>query len=137
MSMRRALLVLPLLVSASLSAQDIAGRWRTVDENTGEKKSVVEITVLNGIASGRVVEIVDKTRAGRLCTACTDDRKGQPLQGLEIIRGMQEDDGEWSEGTILDPENGKIYDAKLWVEDGKLQVRGYIGFFFRTQEWVR
>ncbi|HRT54643.1 MAG TPA: DUF2147 domain-containing protein, partial [Flavobacteriales bacterium] len=65
------------------------------------------------------------------------DRKDQPVLGMEIIRDMVKDDDEWEDGTILDPENGKVYDCKLWLEDGKLMVRGYVAFFYRTQEWVR
>jgi uncharacterized protein (DUF2147 family) len=40
-------------------------------------------------------------------------------------------------GTILDPEDGKIYKAEIWVEDGKLKVRGYLGMFYRTQTWAK
>ncbi|MCB0773090.1 MAG: DUF2147 domain-containing protein, partial [Flavobacteriales bacterium] len=63
-------------------------------------------------------------------------RKGKPVLGLEIIRGMVRDGEEWNDGTILDPDNGKVYDCKLWVEGDKLKVRGYIAFFFRTQTWL-
>lgn len=117
--------------------QDIAGRWTTIDDNTGAKRSVVEITVVNGTATGRIADLYDKSKLKDTCTECTDDRNGKPLVGLDIIRAMTKDGDEWTGGTILDPENGKIYDCKLWVEDGKLQVRGYVAFFFRTQEWIR
>ena len=40
-------------------------------------------------------------------------------------------------GTILDPEDGKVYKAEVWVEDGKLKVRGYIGFLYKTQTWQK
>jgi uncharacterized protein (DUF2147 family) len=50
---------------------------------------------------------------------------------------MRLSDGTWSGGTILDPESGKVYDCKLWLENGRLMVRGYVAFFFRTQEWIR
>ena len=55
---------------------------------------------------------------------------------MEIIRAMEKDDDEWEDGTIMDPKKGTVYDCKMWVEDGKLQVRGYIAFFFRTQTWL-
>jgi len=45
--------------------------------------------------------------------------------------------GKWRDGRILDPNNGKYYDCQIWLEDNKLKVRGYIGFFYRTQEWIR
>lgn len=74
-----------------------------------------------------------------MCDKCPDDdpRKDQPTKGMVIIKDLVRDGGEYAGGTILDPKEGKIYTCKLWVEDGKLMVRGYIAFFFRTQTWLR
>jgi uncharacterized protein (DUF2147 family) len=60
----------------------------------------------------------------------------KPIVGLEIIRNMEKDGDEYEDGDILDPENGKVYRCKLWVEEGKLRVRGYISFLYRTQTWL-
>lgn len=133
----RAPLLLTILFSFTLGAQDIAGRWVTIDDNTGKRRSVVEITVTNGKAYGRIVEIFDPAKRDRSCEVCTDDRKGKKVLGMEIIRSMERDEDEWENGTILDPENGKVYDCKMWLENGSLKVRGYVAFFFRTQTWVR
>ena len=61
--------------------------------------------------------------------------------GLEIIRGAKKADGKdvWEDGKILDPENGKTYTLKMTPIEGgkKLEVRGSIGPFGRTQTWVR
>lgn len=133
----RYLFLLNFLFSLTLHAQDIAGRWVTIDDNTGKRRSVVEITVKDGKATGRIVEIFDKTKMDKTCDACTDDRKGKKVLGMDIIRNMVKDGDEWEDGTIMDPDNGKIYNCKLWVEEGKLKVRGYVAFFFRTQTWVR
>ena len=133
----RPLLLLLLLAPALATAQGVTGRWTTVDDNTGKPRSVVEITERNGKLSGRIVDMHDKSKIDKLCDKCPADRHNQPLVGLEIIRDMVRDDDEWEDGTILDPETGKVYDCKLWLEDGKLQVRGYVAFFFRTQTWVR
>lgn len=133
----RYLFLLTCLFSLTLHAQDIAGRWVTIDDNTGKRRSVVEITVKDGKASGRIVEIFDKTKMDKTCDACTDDRKGKKVLGMDIIRNMVKDGDEWEDGTIMDPDNGKIYSCKLWLEEGKLMVRGYVAFFFRTQTWVR
>lgn len=133
----RHLLLLCLLFNLSLNAQDITGRWVTIDDNTAKRKSVVEIVMTDGKASGRIVEILDPAKRDRTCEACTDDRRGKKVLGMEIIRNMQRDGGEWKGGTIMDPENGKVYDCKMWLEDGELKVRGYVAFFYRTQTWVR
>jgi len=37
----------------------------------------------------------------------------------------------------MDPETGKVYDCKIWLENGQLKVRGYVAFFYRTQTWLR
>jgi uncharacterized protein (DUF2147 family) len=64
----------------------------------------------------------------------------KPLVGLQIVRYLTWDGSEWEGGTIVDPENGKIYSTKMWLDESnpnKLYVRGYIGPFFRTQTWLR
>lgn len=129
--------ILTIMCAAALHAQDIAGRWTTIDDNTGKPRSVVEITVNDGIATGRILDLHDKTKLEKTCQECSDDRKGRKIIGLDIIRGMKAKGKEWSGGTILDPENGKVYDCKMWVENGQLKVRGYVAFFYRTQTWVR
>lgn len=137
--MRYTTFVLLALLAMPLCSQSIAGRWMTIDDNTGKIRSVVEIAVESGKASGRIVQLFrgPGEEQDPVCKECTDDRKGRKIIGLDIIRDLVLSDAEWTDGTILDPENGKIYDCKLWVEDGSLKVRGYVAFFFRTQTWVR
>ena len=53
---------------------------------------------------------------------------------------IQKKGDEYKGGTILDPQKGKEYDCKIWLEEddtNKLNVRGYISFLFRTQNWYR
>ncbi|WP_409411561.1 DUF2147 domain-containing protein [Comamonas sp.] len=118
------------------------GLWRTFDEKSGEPKSEVRISDSGGVLSGKVEKLLRKgadTQA--VCDRCTDDRKGQPLVGLEIIRGAKQAQGKavWEDGKILDPENGSTYSLKLTPADNgnKLDVRGSIGPFGRTQTWSR
>lgn len=126
-------------LSGTLAGQDVAGRWVTMDDVTGKKRSVVEISVVNGKASGTIIQLfrAPSEEQDPVCKECTDDRKGRKVIGLDIIRGMVKQDDEWTDGTILDPQNGKVYDCKLWIENGSLKVRGYIAFFYRTQTWIR
>ena len=60
---------------------------------------------------------------------------------FNMIEGVSNGDGDeyWDGGKILDPNNGKTYSVRLSpIDNGrKLQVRGYIGPFFRTQVWER
>ncbi len=120
-------------------AQAITGQWKTIDDETGKPKSMVEIYIKDGKAYGKIVKLFREPGEDPdpVCEECTDYRKNKKIIGMTIITDMVQDGNEWEDGEILDPNNGKIYDCKLWVEDGKLQVRGYVAFFFRTQTWVR
>lgn len=118
------------------------GHWQTFDEKTKEIKSQVHITEAGGALSGKIEKILRKdAKQDAVCDACSDDRKGQPMLGLEIIRGAHKAEGKdvWEGGKILDPENGKTYTLRLTPIEGgqKLEVRGSIGPFGRTQTWVR
>ena len=126
------------LVINGLNAQDIFGKWKTIDDDTGKPRSIVEIYKKDGKVYGKILKLFREPgeELDPICDECTDYRKNKKVIGLTIITGMEEDDDEWDDGEILDPENGKIYDCKLWIEDGNLKVRGYIAFFFRTQTWL-
>lgn len=118
------------------------GLWKSVDEKTGAPKSEVRISESSGVLTGKVERILrEGADPNAVCDQCTDDRKGKPIVGLEIIRGAKQAEGKtvWEDGKILDPENGKTYTLRLTPVDGgqKLEVRGSIGPFGRTQTWVR
>ena len=124
----RVLMILLALTGAA-SAQGLSspvGLWRTVDDKTGRENGAVRVSESNGALS---------------CTKCDDDRKGKPLVGLDIMRGLKRDGDAWDGGTILDPETGGIYKSNLHLTDGgqKLVVRGYIGVSLlgRSQTWIR
>jgi uncharacterized protein (DUF2147 family) len=129
--------------TASLAmANSPVGQWHTVDDKTGEPKSMVVISEQQGIMRGRVEKILRKDAdPSAKCDKCSDDRKNLPILGMEIIRGAKKASGKnvWEDGEILDPENGKTYGLRLTpIENGaKLEVRGSIGPFGRTQTWVR
>jgi len=129
------------MLSFSLNAQDLIGKWKTIDDETGKAKSIVEISLQDGVYVGTIVELFRSPEEDQdpICNSCTDDRKDQKIKGMQIVRGMEKDDDEFKDGTICDPKNGKIYDCKMWIEDDPnvLFVRGYVAFFFRTQEWIR
>jgi uncharacterized protein (DUF2147 family) len=143
MNLRKILITLGLAITtASTFAQMTpVGLWRNIDDKTGEARAEIRITARPDGALTGVIERALIRDAEPLCTECTDERKGKPKVGMEIIRGARKTDGQdvWEGGKILDPENGREYTLKLTpTEEGKkLQVRGYIGFFFRTQTWLR
>ena len=131
-------LLIFLLLSLSVSANSVIGNWVTYDDDGEIKKSTVQLYMKEDKLFGKVVEIHDKTSGEDTCTKCRGDKKDLPILGLEIITDMQLSKGQWKRGEILDPENGKTYDCKIWLkDDNTLMVRGYLGIFYRTQTWFR
>ena len=141
--LRSAIAVLVCGFSVSAMAQmSPVGVWQTIDDKDGTVKSEIRIVETAGVVSGKIDKILDpKAKQDDKCVECTDERKDQPILGMEILRGLKKAEGKdvWEGGTILDPKNGKIYKATVTPIEGgkKLQMRGYIGFFYRTQVWNR
>jgi uncharacterized protein (DUF2147 family) len=122
------------------AAEAPVGQWKTVDEKSGAVQSVVEIYDQGGRLFGKIVSLTqptDERGKPKLCTKCTGTDKDQPIVGLVIIKDLSPGGDSWKSGTILDPDDGKVYTVALWVEEGKLKVRGYVGFAYRTQTWVK
>ena len=131
-----------LTLSVTASAADSAvGRWKTIDDDTGKPKSIVEITqAANGSVSGRIIELINPSKPNPVCDKCSDDRKNKPITGMEIIRGMKADGaGKYAGGTILKPDEGKVYKSKMQLTDGgkTLEVSGCIAFICKSQTWLR
>ena len=119
------------------------GLWKTIDDNTKKERSLIRITEAGGVLTGKIEKSLNPdAEPGAQCDKCTDDRKGKPLIGMDIIRNIKQsaDNKEvWDGGEIVDPDNGKTYKLRLKpVDSGKtLEVRGYIGPFYRNQTWIR
>ena len=145
--MRIALAALTLfcLLPATAGAQQATpvGRWRSIDDATGQPKAVIDIQeVGNGTLSARIVQVLDtKDGPNPLCTACEGKRRNQPIVGMTIAWGLEPQGKAWGGGRILDPENGKEYSVKMTpiAAGRKLEVRGFIGMALlgRTQVWLR
>lgn len=142
--MKRVLFTAFLAASAASAFAQVTpvGLWRSFDDKTGEAKAEVRVTETNGVLSGKVEKRLLKNAVpDAVCVECSDERKGQPMLGLEIIRGATKsaDANVWEGGKILDPENGKSYTLKMTPIEGgaKMEVRGSFGPFGRTQTWVR
>ena len=128
--------------ASALAQMSPVGLWRNVDDKTGEAKAEIRVSESGGALAGRIEKTLRKEALpDAACDECTDDRKGKPITGMEIIRGGKKAEGKdvWEGGKILDPENGKEYRASFTPIDGgkKLEVRGYLGPFWRTQVWTR
>lgn len=139
--------ILITLILSTLTAFSLAdghspeGTWRTIDDETGEPKSLVTVWIEDGELMGRIDTLLNPSEPNPTCDDCKGSRKDQPIEGMTFLWGLEQDDDEWKGGTILDPANGKEYKAKLQLTDNgsTLEVRGFIGFALigRTQIWER
>ena len=131
----------PAATSQTADPQSPLGLWKTVDDKTGMPRAMVRIYLQDGKYFGRIEQSFTPGAETRVCSACTDDRKNQPIIGLLIIRNVALRDGEYGGGDILDPDTGSVYRCKFHLDkDGTvLVVRGFMGISLlgRTQTWHR
>jgi uncharacterized protein (DUF2147 family) len=115
--------------------------WQTIDDETGQPKALVRIRDEAGVLTGRIEKLFNPSRPDPVCEQCSDERKGQPIEGMTILTGLKRTEDGWEGGEILDPNKGKVYRAKARLVDGgsRLEVRGFVGvsLFGRTQTWIR
>jgi len=144
--MRKLLLILVGLsgFAAPLLANDVSGTWMTIDDETGKPRSYIQISIENGVATGKITKILaikEGENTNPLCTECKGADYNKPVVGLVILRNLKQDDNEWNGGTIMDPNNGKTYKCKIKAENNGqvLRVRGYVGISMlgRTQIWKK
>lgn len=143
--MKNILLSVLLFVVASswALASSPVGKWKTIDDNTGEARSIIKIWEEDGEIFGAIEKLFRKAHENPnpRCVKCEGDLRNKPIIGLTILENLKQDGNEWTGGTILDPENGNTYKCEIEVvENGaKLKVRGYIGIsaLGRTQYWIR
>ena len=129
------------LLTASAQVNQILGDWKTVDDKTGEHRSVVHIfKATDGLYYGKIAQLLVGDPDAK-CTKCEGADHNKPVVGLVIIRGMKYDaeKNQLVDGQVLDPESGKFYYGKIYPKDGKLVLRGSLdkaGLFGRNQTWL-
>ncbi len=134
------LVAMVLFATQAMGQTPILGEWITVDDASGEQKSVVRIYQAdNGKYYGDIIELFGEDADTAVCDACEGEDYNKPIVGLTIIRDMQLEKGELRGGKVLDPDNGKLYYAKVYLKDGKLVLRGSLdkaGLLGRSQTWL-
>ena len=134
-------LLLTILFSiCTYSQKTIIGKWKTIDDSTKEAKSIVELYKLNNEYFGKITTILNDADKDKVCIKYNGTDKNKPIEGLIIIKKLSKNENVYNDGTITDPENGKTYTCKIWLDEKNeniLNVRGYIAFFYRTQQWKR
>jgi len=143
--MKRTMLLVTVIllcsVSLALAGGSPVGKWKTIDDETKKEKSIVEVYEVGGKVYGRILQLLQEKDGGasKLCTKCTGSDLNKPMIGLVIVKGLTADGGEYAGGTIMDPNNGKVYKCKMEVVEGgnTMKVRGFLGISLlgRTQIW--
>lgn len=121
-------------------SQSVLGKWKTIDDATGQAKSIVEVYEKSGKVYGKIIEILNPEKRKSLCTKCVGEDKNAPILGLVIIKDLVKDGNEYNDGKILDPLKGEEYKCFITLDGkDKLKVRGFVGvsLFGRTQYWYR
>ena len=135
-------LAIALLAGIAQAQSTPVGVWKTIDDETKKEKSLIRLTENSGVISGKIEKFLDPaTKPDAVCDKCADERKDQPIMGMTLVRNIKQnaDNKEvWDGGDILDPNNGKVYKLRLKPLDGgkALEVRGFIGPFYRNQTWI-
>ena len=118
-----------------------AGRWKAIDDKTGEARGIVRIYEEHGALFGKIEAALKDGEEKEHCDLCRDERKGKPIIGLLVLRGLRKQGDEYGGGDILDPDTGLVYRCKLrLLDEGKrLLVRGYLfaPLLGRSQIWIR
>ena len=138
---RFSLFFLIFLATNYMSSQTVFGKWKTIDDRTGNPKAIINIYEKDGLMYGFVEKIVEPGKEDALCKKCDGDKKDKPVVGMTIIDGLKEnEDGEWKGKTLFDPEQAMTFHCKIWLNPDntdELKVRGYLAFLYRTQTWLR
>lgn len=134
------LLIFILFLYFNSYSQSILGKWKTIDDETGKERSIVEIYQVEGNIYAKIDKLLEKSEENKVCENCEGANKNKPLKGMIIINGLTKDGNEWNGGKILDPKSGNEYKCYITLENpDKLKVRGYLGFALlgRTQYWYK
>lgn len=127
---------------AAAAVDPIEGYWKNIDDKEKKPKAVIKMYQVNGQFYGKIVKLYRKApdELCPKCDKCTEFRKDRPVCGITMVWALKKTGNDYSGGKILDPNNGKVYGAKMWIDEkdkSKLHVRGYLFVFFRTQNWFR
>lgn len=124
-----------MLAVPAMAADPITGNWITED-----KDAVVNIAPCGNSLCGKIVKFLKTPPEGvgqRDTNNPDTSKRSRKLLGLPVLTGFSEDGDEWR-GQIYDPKKGKTYRSLLQRQSsGKLQVKGCIGPFCKSQTWTR
>jgi uncharacterized protein (DUF2147 family) len=143
-----------LCAGAAFAADPVEGFWLSVNDKTGEVQSGWEVYQSNGALVGKMISAVGWTETDK-AARCRESYPGFPIAGkvnlLPVlgtpwIFGLRmEIPGRWTNGSVINPADGKVYGCSLihHTADGKrfpqetLEMRGQLLVFSGSQYWRR
>jgi uncharacterized protein (DUF2147 family) len=132
------------MASSGLAAPSPDGSWRITSDQDGKPIALIRVETVNGALQGVLTASLRGEDPRRLCVKCTGERHNKQIIGMQVLWGLKPDPNNpltYQGGSILDPDSGNIYQAKLTESaDGRtLTVRGFMGLALigRTQIWRR
>lgn len=136
-TVRSTFLVIIILFSTHIFAEtNPTGMWQTFDAD-GSLLSTVAVRIEDTKLYAKIVAVHTPGDENPICEQCKGDLYGRPVIGLEVINGLTLKKNVWQKGRVFDPKTGDSFKGRVWLEDGKLLVRGYVGFLYQTQYWLR
>jgi uncharacterized protein (DUF2147 family) len=137
------------LANRTTAADDksVYGYWKHIDEDSGKTQSIFKLWEYQGKLVGKIVKTypIPGKKKQDVCSECSGSQKGKPVEGLLFFWNFVRDDenkAKWVDGKILNPEDGKVYnaEAELSADGQKLSVFGYIRLLVKvggTSVWQR
>ena len=127
------------VLSSSLVKAQVTGMWKTIGDQDGTEKSIVEIYEKEGMLYGKVVRLLPAA-AHTTCEKCPGELKDRPITGMVVLKDLKKTSTGATNGKAIDPSSGKTYNCFIELESpDKLKLRGYLGVptLGRTQYWYR
>jgi len=122
-----------LSLNANAGPHDVYGTFFT--EDNGSKIQISDCG--DGSPCGKIVWVNPETIEDGLSAEDLKSKAGEPILGLEIVKGFSQKKKDWRGGTIYDPGKDKTYSSRMKkLDNGNLEVKGCISFFCVTQIWV-
>jgi uncharacterized protein (DUF2147 family) len=121
-------------MNASASSHDVFGTYYT--EDNGSKIQISDCG--DGSPCGKIIWVNPETIEEGFTAKDLKSKAGEPILGLEIVKGFARKKKDWRNGTIYDPGKDKTYASRMKkLANGSLEVKGCISVFCVTQIWTQ